>query len=45
MRVLPGECQVFEDGALGMIAAREAGMKLVDVTLYYTVTIGQEAKD
>ncbi len=45
MGITPGECQVFEDGALGMIAAREAGMKLVDVTQYYMVTIGQEAND
>jgi len=31
MRVVPSECQVFEDGMLGMEAARAAGMILTDV--------------
>jgi len=43
MGIAPHECQVFEDGVLGMNAAREAGMKVTDVTKYYEVTIGQEA--
>lgn len=43
MGITPHECQVFEDGVLGMNAAREAGMKVTDVTEYYEVTIGQEA--
>ncbi len=42
MNVEPEFCQVFEDGALGMNAARDAGMKVTDVTQYYEVTIGQE---
>jgi beta-phosphoglucomutase family hydrolase len=42
MGVAPNECQVFEDGVLGMNAAKEAGMKLVDVTEFYKVTIGME---
>lgn len=41
MHVEPEACQVFEDGKPGFEAARKAGMKLVDVTLYYEVTIGQ----
>ncbi|NOY97071.1 MAG: HAD-IA family hydrolase [Chlorobi bacterium] len=40
MNVDPQYCQVFEDGALGLQAARSAGMIPVDVTEYYTVTIG-----
>jgi len=31
MKVVPSECQVFEDGILGMEAARAAGMILTDV--------------
>jgi beta-phosphoglucomutase-like phosphatase (HAD superfamily) len=31
MNVLPYECQVFEDGILGMEAARAAGMMVTDV--------------
>lgn len=31
MKVEPQYCQVFEDGELGMIAARKAGMLLTDV--------------
>ena len=42
MNVKPEDCQVFEDGMLGMQAARTAGMKLVDVTEYYEVTVGKE---
>lgn len=41
MGVDPTDCQVFEDGVLGMQAAREAGMMVVDVTQYYEVTIGK----
>ncbi len=41
MGVEPSKCQVFEDGILGMIAAKKAGMQLIDVTKYYQVTIGQ----
>ncbi len=41
MHVEPEACQVFEDGKPGFEAARNAGMKLVDVTRYYEVTIGQ----
>lgn len=44
MGVAPEDCQVFEDGILGMNAARDAGMKLTDVTQYYEVTIGQETE-
>jgi beta-phosphoglucomutase family hydrolase len=43
MGIKPGECQVFEDGILGINAAQDAGMKIIDVTQYYEVTIGQEA--
>ncbi|HKK67048.1 MAG TPA: beta-phosphoglucomutase family hydrolase [Bacteroidales bacterium] len=42
MGIAPENCQVFEDGVLGKTAAIEAGMKLVDVTDYYEVTIGEE---
>ena len=41
MGVAPVECEVFEDGLLGIQAARAAGMMVVDVTEYYNVTIGQ----
>lgn len=41
MGVDPADCEVFEDGVLGMQAAREAGMMVVDVTKYYEVTIGK----
>lgn len=40
--VQPSECEVFEDGILGLQAAASAGMMSVDVTLYYEVTIGRE---
>jgi beta-phosphoglucomutase family hydrolase len=42
MNVEPTFCQVFEDGRLGIEAAKAAGMMTVDVTNYYTVTIGEE---
>ena len=41
MGVEPQFCEVFEDGILGMQAARTAGMMVVDVTAYYEVTIGK----
>ena len=37
----PAGCQVFEDGILGMQAARTAGMMVTDVTKYYEVTTGK----
>lgn len=37
MGVAPEDCQVFEDGEPGMIAARAAGMKATLVTDYYDV--------
>ena len=37
----PVDCEVFEDGVLGIQAARTAGMMVVDVTEYYEVTIGK----
>ena len=41
MDVAPQDCQVFEDGILGIQAAQSAGMMFVDVTQYYEVTIGK----
>ncbi|WP_423127284.1 HAD family hydrolase [Gaoshiqia sp. Z1-71] len=41
MGVEPTVCQVFEDGILGIQAARTAGMMVVDVTKYYEVTTGK----
>ncbi len=41
MGVKPVDCEVFEDGRLGIEAARNAGMMVVDVTEYYEVTIGK----
>ena len=41
MGVDPSDCEVFEDGILGMQAAQTAGMMVTDVTEYYKVTIGQ----
>lgn len=41
MGINPSECQVFEDGVLGIQAAQTAGMMVVDVTQYYEVTIGK----
>ncbi len=40
MGVEPRYCQVFEDGRLGLEAARAAGMMAVDVTGFYKVTTG-----
>jgi haloacid dehalogenase superfamily, subfamily IA, variant 3 with third motif having DD or ED len=41
MGVAPADCEVFEDGILGIQAAHTAGMMVVDVTKYYEVTIGK----
>jgi len=41
MGLAPVDCEVFEDGLLGIEAAFAAGMMVVDVTEYYKVTIGQ----
>ena len=41
MGVAPTDCEVFEDGILGIQAAQTAGMMVVDVTKYYEVTIGK----
>ncbi len=41
MGIEPAGCQVFEDGILGMQAARTAGMMVTDVTKYYEVTTGK----
>lgn len=41
MGVAPVDCEVFEDGVLGLQAAQTAGMMSVDVTRYYEVTIGK----
>ena len=41
MGVAPTDCEVFEDGVLGIQAAQTAGMMVVDVTKYYEVTIGK----
>lgn len=41
MGVAPMDCEVFEDGRLGIMAAQTAGMMVVDVTNYYEVTIGK----
>ena len=41
MGVNPVDCEVFEDGRLGIAAAQTAGMMVVDVTEYYEVTIGK----
>lgn len=38
----PNFCEVFEDGDLGMQAAKSAGMMATLVTDYYKVTIGEE---
>lgn len=39
--IKPEDCMVFEDGVLGIQAAQKAGMKVVDVTDYYQVTMGK----
>lgn len=41
MGVAPSDCEVFEDGILGIQAAQTAAMMVTDVTEYYKVTIGQ----
>lgn len=40
--ISPSDCEVFEDGELGLQAAERAGMMSVDVTQFYEVTIGKE---
>jgi len=42
MGVEPKDCQVFEDGILGIQAAQTAGMMVTDVREFYEVTIGKE---
>ena len=39
--VAPSECEVYEDGKLGIEAAVRAGMFVVDVTQFYEVTTGK----
>lgn len=39
MGVEPGNCQVFEDGDLGIEAANACGMKVTDVRKYLNLTI------
>ncbi len=34
MKIDPKDCIVFEDGAMGILAAHNAGMKLIDVKAY-----------
>ncbi len=41
MDVEPRFCQVFEDGVLGIEAAKTAGMMVTDVTGFYEVSIGK----
>jgi len=41
MGVDPAACEVFEDGMLGIQAAKDGGMLVTDVTAYYEVTIGK----
>ncbi len=40
--VQPSDCEVYEDGHLGLEAAERAGMMSVDVTRFYEVTTGRE---
>ncbi len=40
--VPPQYCEVYEDGELGIQAAKRAGMMCVDVTHFYEVTTGRE---
>jgi HAD superfamily hydrolase (TIGR01509 family) len=41
MGILPADCEVFEDGILGIQAALDAGMMVVNVTEYYELSIGK----
>ena len=38
----PADCEVYEDGQLGLEAAERAGMMSIDVTQYYEVTTGKD---
>ncbi len=40
--IMPSDCEVYEDGQLGLEAAERAGMMSVDVTQFYQVTTGRE---
>ncbi len=42
MGVDPKECIVFEDGELGMIAAREVGMEVIDVNDHFPIKFIKE---
>jgi beta-phosphoglucomutase-like phosphatase (HAD superfamily) len=44
MGMEPRYCQVFEDGPLGIQAAKAAGMMATLVTGYYKISIGEEIK-
>jgi len=44
MGVAPEECEVFEDGDLGLRAARSAGMIATDVSKWYDSTWPEDLK-
>lgn len=39
MQIDPKDCVVFEDGVLGMDAAEEAGMMVIDINKYYQTVL------